>query len=149
MFKNNIHAFLLASSFPGVFITLSYLGYNYAKNDKPKDVSFELFSLLVPIAFGIFGVINYHAIAMGSFNSLIVGAVFGLLLSIIGRFYLKVPAKLFMLDEDKQDIVHFYAPVLYALIFYIIISPIQDVLIPREAIKKSVSSMVRSLSSST
>lgn len=131
MLKNNIHAFLLASSLPGVFVTLSYLGYNFAKNKRPSDVPFELFGILVPIAFGIFGIINYHATMMGSQNSLIVGAIFGFALSMFGRFYMKLPSKLFMLEEKKQNIVHFYAPVLYALIFYIIISPLQDLFIPK------------------
>ena len=68
---------------------------------------------------------------MGSQNSLIVGAIFGFALSMFGRFYMKLPSKLFMLEEKKQNIVHFYAPVLYALIFYIIISPLQDLFIPK------------------
>jgi hypothetical protein len=130
MFKNNIHAFFLASSLPVFAITLSYLAYNYAKNQKPVDIPIEIFGLLVPLAFGIAGIINYNAIKFGSYNSLLVGGIFGFALSLIGRFYYDIPSKLFGMQGDKQRIVHMYAPVMYALIFYIIISPLQDLLIP-------------------
>lgn len=129
MFKNNLHAFFLASSLPAFAITMSYLAYGYAKQKRPNDVPYELFPLLVPIAFGIFGIINYNAIKFGSYNSLLVGGVFGLLLSLIGRYYLDIPNKVFGLEGIKQRIVHMYSPILYALIFYIIISPMQDLFI--------------------
>ena len=131
MFKNNIHAFLLSTSLPVIMTTLYYLSYNYAKHQRPEGVPMELFSLLVPLAFGIFGVINYNAIAFGSYNSLIVGAIFGFALSMIGRYYFDIPNKLFKMEPNKQKVVHLYSPVLYALIFYTIVSPIQDLLIPR------------------
>lgn len=86
--------------------------------------------LLLPFAFGVFGVLNYNVNKGGSYNSLLVGAIFGLLLSIVGRFYLDLPKKLFLLPNNKQYTVHLYAPVIYALIFYIIISPMQDIFIP-------------------
>ena len=129
MFKNNIHAFFLASSLPCFFITLAYLAYNYVNNGKPKDIPIELMGIFVPLACGIAGIINYNAIQFGSYNSLIVGAIFGFALSLIGRFYYDMPKKLFNIEGDKQKIVHIYAPVLYALIFYTIVSPLQDLLI--------------------
>lgn len=129
MFKNNIHAFFLSSSLPASMITLAYLAYGYAKEKRPNDVPYELFGLLVPLIFGIFGVLNYNATKFGSYNSLIVGALFGLIISLIGRYVFNIPLKLFGLKDNKQRIVHLYAPILYSLIFYIIISPMQDLLI--------------------
>ena len=129
MFKNNIHAFLLSSSLPAIATTMLYLGYGYAKEKRPNDMPYELFSLLIPLAFGIFGIINYNAIYFGSYNSLIVGAIFGFILSFIGRYWFDIPEKLFCMKGTRQRIVHLYAPVLYSLIFYMIISPMQDLLI--------------------
>ena len=129
MYKNNIHAFLLSSSLPAVFITLGYLSYNYAKNQRPADIPIELFSLGIPLLFGIMSFINYNATKYGSYNSLLIGALFGIALSLVGRYYFDIPEKLFKMHKDKQKVVHMYAPVLYAAIFYFIISPMQDLLI--------------------
>lgn len=129
MYKNNIHAFFLSSSLPAFFITMGYLSYNYAKNQRPSDVPIELFGVGIPLLFGIMGVINYNAIKYGSYNSLLVGAIFGIALSLVGRYYFNIPEKLFKMHKDKQKVVHMYAPVLYAAIFYFIISPMQDLLI--------------------
>lgn len=129
MYKNNIHAFILSSSLPVSFITLGYLGYNYAKNQKPDNIPIELFSLCIPLLFGIVGVINYNATKYGSFNSLLIGALFGIVISLVGRYYFDIPEKLFKMTKDKQKVVHMYGPVLYASIFYFILSPIQDLLI--------------------
>lgn len=130
MIKNNIHAFILSSSLPVFAITMAYLSYNYAKNDQPKDIPIELFSVAIPLVFGIVGVINYNIIKIGSYNSILLGAIFGLALSLVGRYYYDIPAKLFKMHKDKQKVVHMYAPVLYAVIFYFILSPMQDLLIP-------------------
>jgi H+/Cl- antiporter ClcA len=131
MIKNNIHAFILSSSLPVFAITMGYLSYNYAKNDQPKEIAIELYSLGVPLLFGIMGVINYNLIKFGSANSLLLGALFGVALSLVGRYYFDIPEKLFKMHKDKQKVVHMYSPVLYSFIFYFILSPMQDLLIPQ------------------
>ena len=130
MFKNNIHAFILSSSLPAFLLTMMYIGYFYIKNDKPKDIPLEFFSIAIPLSFGLFGMINYNITKFGSYNSLILGALFGCMLSLVGRYYYNIPEKLFKMSKETQKLVHFYGPVLYAIIFYVIISPLQDILIP-------------------
>lgn len=85
--------------------------------------------MILPLLFGIAGVINYNVIYYGSYNSILVGAIFGMALSMVGRFYFDIPKKLFKMHKNKEKVVHMYAPILYAFIFYFIISPMQDLLI--------------------
>ena len=50
--------------------------------------------------------------------------IFGLLLSIIGRFSLNLPIKLFNFTKNTAYQVHIYAIILYAIIFRGIITPL-------------------------
>lgn len=48
---------------------------------------------------------------------LLVGALTGLSLSVVGRFGLNLPTKMFKMPAEKAYTVHIVAPVLYMLIF--------------------------------
>jgi hypothetical protein len=120
MYGKNFIIFCVSSSLPIFFITLSYLGLAY-KNNRNKDVPFYLFPIILPLLFGLTGIINYHT----EYN-FILGGLFGLLLSLIGRFGLDLPKKLFEMEYPSK--VHPTAIILYGLIFKFILTPIQSLL---------------------
>ena len=120
--KTNINIFLI-SSFISI-ITLGYIGIAYKNNNRPSTIPYELFPIFLPLLYGIFGLINYYIISKyGNNYSLVVGMVFGILLSIIGRFGLDLPVKLFNFTKNTSYKVHIYAIIIYATLFRLIITP--------------------------
>jgi len=94
----------LISSFISI-ITLVYIGLAYNNKNRPSTIPYELFPIFIPLLYGIFGVINYYIISnYGNNYSIIVGMVFGILLSIIGRFCLDLPIKLFDFTNNTSYI---------------------------------------------
>ena len=121
--KNYLISFLVSYSVST--ITLIYLGIAFNKSNRPTDVPYELFPILLPVMYGIFGIVNYYTISnYGYYYSYIIGAVFGLLLSIIGRFGLNLPTKIFHFTKYNEYQVHVYAMLIYAVIFQVIITPL-------------------------
>ena len=126
--KKNINIFLI-SSFISI-ITLGYIGIAYKNNKRTLTIPYELFSIFIPLLYGIFGLINYYIIEKyGNNYSLIVGIIFGILLSIIGRFCLDLPIKLFNFTKSTSYKVHIYAIIMYAIIFRFIITPLINYII--------------------
>ena len=106
-------------------ITLLYITVAYVTNICKSAIPFALFPIFIPLLYGIFGIINYYIIKkFGIRYSFIIGMVFGLLLSIIGRFGLNLPILLFNFTKQTEHKVHIYAILLYAIIFRFIITPI-------------------------
>ena len=125
----NINKKLLTAFFVGYFtsiITLFYIGWAFNNKGRPSNIPYEYFAVLIPISYGFFGIINYYAVKYGNNTnwSLLVGAIFGFLLSIIGRFTLKLPSKLFNVGTKSEYMVHIYAIILYSIIFRFILTPI-------------------------
>tara|TARA_B110000967_G_scaffold194991_1_gene224046 strand:+ start:230 stop:619 length:390 start_codon:yes stop_codon:yes gene_type:complete len=121
--KKLITIFLI-SSFISI-ITLGYIRIAYNNKNRPSTIPYELFPIFIPLLYGIFGLINYYIISnYGNNYSIIVGMVFGILLSIIGRFGLDLPIKLFNFTKNKSYKVHIYAIIIYAIIFRFIITPV-------------------------
>jgi len=121
--KTNLTVFFI-SSFISI-ITLGYVGIAYKNNNRPSTIPYELFPIFIPLLYGIFGLINYYIITKYENKySLIVGMVFGILLSIIGRFVLDLPIKLFNFTKNTSYKVHIYAVIIYAIIFRWIITPL-------------------------
>lgn len=101
--KQILNVFLI-SSFISI-ITLVYIGLAYNNKNRPSTIPYELFPIFIPLLYGIFGVINYYIISnYGNNYSIIVGMVFGILLSIIGRFCLDLPIKLFDFTNNTSYI---------------------------------------------
>jgi hypothetical protein len=123
---NVINTFLKSSSFPTFIITFSYLGLAFRKNNRPSDIPYELFAIFLPLLFGIGGVINKYIIELTNQSnySLLVGALFGLMLSSIGRFGYNLPVKIFDFNKENEHMVHLHAIILYSLIFRFIVYPI-------------------------
>ena len=114
---SNIIKIFITSSLISL-ITLSYLNLAFIKNNYPQNINYKLFPIIIPLLYGIFGVINHHIISKyGNNSSIFVGILFGLLLSIIGRFGLNLPIKLFNFNKSTQYRVHIYAIIIYSIIF--------------------------------
>jgi energy-converting hydrogenase Eha subunit A len=112
-------------------ITLSYLGIAYHLKNKPKDIPFEYFPVIIPIFYGITGIIIYQLKRKYNIPSYILGAIVGLLLSLIGRFILQLPTKLFNFTKDNEYQVHIYAIILYGFIFQFISTPFTKYILNR------------------
>lgn len=116
--------FLLSSTVS--WLTVAYLAYAFANSLRPSGVPFELFVLFLPIAYGFAGIINKHVVRYyGQNASIWVGAIVGLLFSLVGRYLFDLPILLFDMNKDTEFRVHFIAPVLYAIIFRFILTPVQ------------------------
>lgn len=123
--KKYITVFFI-SSFISI-ITLGYIEIAYNKKNRPSSVPYELFPIFIPLLYGIFGVINYYIISnYGNNYSIVVGIVFGILLSIIGRFGLDLPTRLFNFTKNTSYKVHIYAIIIYAIIFRSLITPLTN-----------------------
>ena len=121
--KTNLNVFFI-SSFISI-ITLGYIGIAYNKKNRPSTIPYELFPIFIPLLYGIFGVINYHIISnYGNNYSIIVGMIFGILLSTIGRFVLDLPTNLFNFTKNTSYKVHIYAMIMYAVIFRLLVTPL-------------------------
>lgn len=126
--------FLKGSSIIAAMPTILYMGMYRRKN-----------RLNLPSNVGNFASIPYESIVVGILlsygvstmilkrlddkngnkkrNALLVGSTLGLLLSIIGRYGFDLPVKHFGMMNNGFN-VHIIAPVLYAIIFLLYISPL-------------------------
>lgn len=124
--------FFLSSFFS--IITFLYVGINYykKKHTTAKDVPFFALPLIMPTLYGLVGILNYYAIRrFGNEASFLVGGAFGLALSLVGRNVLDFPSKLLDFQEKDEYKVHFIAPVVYALIFRVLITPTTNYIVPK------------------
>tara|TARA_Y100000389_G_C17450234_1_gene514300 strand:+ start:32 stop:427 length:396 start_codon:yes stop_codon:yes gene_type:complete len=127
--KNQSIAFIVGSSLPASLVTFVYLIYFNNKNK--SDIDYFSLTPLILIAFGIGSILNYIVIQKlkNPNYSLLVGVFFGLSLSFIGRFVIKIPKKTFKLKPNHEFIVHIIAPFIYALIFRYNIQNLQKITI--------------------
>jgi len=123
-FKMIARIFLISSSLPMFIVTMTYIGLAFRAKGRPSDVPYEFVPVIIPLLLGIFGVINYYAVEKYNKNaSLVVGILFGLVLSTFGRSQ-GVPIKLFDLTAENQYRIHIAAALYYATIFRFIITPV-------------------------
>jgi uncharacterized membrane protein YeaQ/YmgE (transglycosylase-associated protein family) len=128
IYNKNILIFLISSFFS--IITIAYIYISFNKSHHPIETQFEMMVLFLPIIYGIVGVINYYIIEnYGDNFSLFVGAIMGLLLSMVGRFILDLPQKIFNFNKNNEKQVHIYAMILYAIILRFIITPVSKYII--------------------
>ena len=126
--KTELNVFLITSIIS--LITLGYLGIAFLNKGRPSSVKYELMVLVIPILYGILGVINYKIInKYGNNSSIILGIFVGLCFSLIGRFILNLPVILFDLTKNNEYRVHIIAMIMYGLIFRFIITPLTNYLI--------------------
>lgn len=129
--KKYLLAFIIGSSLMVTAITMIYNGIMLRRN-RGADVPYELIPLAVPFMFGLANMLLYYIITSNKITSttnqlvasLIVGALLGLLFSLVGRFGLELPEKLYKMKEGDRWKVHPTAMVLYAIIFGVIVFPL-------------------------
>lgn len=123
-----LKTFIVSSSLPAFLVTMTYLGIT-SNRKNTQILPYEHIALIIPLLYGIFGVINRYVIDYfdNDWYALIVGALFGIFLSIIGRFYMDLPQQLFGFTAENEYQVHIYASVLYAFIARFIMIPLQEI----------------------
>lgn len=113
-------SFLIGSSLPSILVTMSYLGYYFRMKGRPSDIPYEMFPIFIPLFFGIFAYIEENIIK----SPPLTGALLGLSLSLIGRFGLNLPQRMFGFNKSNEYQVHIIAMILYAMIFTYIVKPL-------------------------
>jgi len=134
---SSIENFIKGSSVVAAFPTLLYVGFFQMKNrqDLLKKASslklqnflsipFESIIVGILVAYGItFSIMKRNIDEEKDSNSkklikvMSHGAILGLVLSIIGRFYFDLPVKMFGIPKIQASKVHPTAIILYAVIF--------------------------------
>jgi energy-converting hydrogenase Eha subunit A len=126
--KEYLNSFVI-SGFMSI-ISFIYMGITYRKHNRPSAIPYELFPIIIPLLYGVFGVINYYVInKYGIHYSFVVGMFLGLLLSVIARFQLNLPILLFNYTKKTEWEVHIIVPLIYGTIFSFITTPFAQYLI--------------------
>jgi len=120
-YKKLLLAFIIGSSLPSVLISNLYIGLANSKKDIIKR--YEFFPLGIALLFGIYNIINYllYKKINNDFSAIIMGILYGITLSFIGRFIFNLPTRLFDFSKQNESMVHIYAIILYSAVFYFII----------------------------
>jgi len=127
-------AFIIGSSILSCIVTFSYLGF-YHRNRRTDNsshlISYEQIPIIVPILFGIANVVLYLLNNSLEWKyrrvmAVMIGSLTGFVFSLIGRFGYDLPDKLFKIEKNKQSIVHAVAPLLYSVIFGLIVQSLND-----------------------
>lgn len=119
--KKLLLAFIIGSALPSVLSSNLYIGWANASKNVIKR--YEFFPLWVSLSMGIYNIINYKLYEQyqSEMIPVIVGVIFGLMLSSIGRFIFDLPTRLFGFTRENEWTVHIYAAALYSSIFYLTI----------------------------
>ena len=135
-------AFVVGSSIVSTAPSEWYMGKSYDRAGCPcdlaffghPDLKFWLYPIVVPVLFGLANVgmvllqdsLDVNPWLIAAF----VGALFGFLLSLVGRFGFDFPRKVFgFRTEAEQASVHWMAPVVYALIFAVVVQGLNRLLL--------------------
>ncbi len=122
-FKTILRSFLIGSSF---FVTLwpyLYTGIPHILRGPIKGFRYEYMPIFVPIYYGVMNVLSVlvlkQYIRNDQLRMFVTGAITGLVLSLIGHFGFRLPEKLYKMDNPNM--VHIVAPIIYSLIFGLIL----------------------------
>lgn len=118
---SSVQSFVAGSSVASTFVTLLYVGWGFAKAGRPKDFPYELAAFAVPVSYGLVNVLNVSVGGNTLVSAATSGVLLGLLLSLVGRFRYGLPEKFFGFTAGTSWTVHLVAPILYALIFALIV----------------------------
>ena len=90
-----------------------YLGIAFNRTTVPQAISYGKLLLLLPCVYGcVFAILKHF-----TSNMIMLGAIAGLLFSLIGRFVLNFPRQLFQMNNP--NLVHPAAMMLYASLYSI------------------------------
>ena len=120
-YKKLLLAFIIGSSLPSVLVSNLYIGIANSRKDIVKR--YEFFPFGIALLFGIYNVLNYllYKEINNDLSAVIMGIIYGLTLSSIGRFGMDLPVRLFDFSRKNESMVHLYASILYVGVFYFII----------------------------
>ena len=109
--KKIVNAFVVGSSIVSTIISFLYIGNAFRNSNRPSDVQYETFPVFIPIMFGIANIMNVLLVQKypKTESAIFSGAALGLLFSIIGRFGLDLPVKIFDTKPENEFKVHIYA----------------------------------------
>lgn len=133
--KMYLKAFVIGSSILSTVWSEWYMGKNYDEAGCPcdltffgnKNIKFYLYPIIVPILYGLFNVLNvFLQSQFPDVNEWLVaagvGALFGFLLSVVGRFGFDFPRRVFgFKTQREQASVHWMAPIFYGVVFAVIV----------------------------
>ena len=114
-------SFVAGSSVAASFVTLAYLGRAFAKAGRPPDFPYETAAFAIPVLYGLANALNVSVGGDSLPSAALSGCLLGLLLSVLGRFRYGLPVRFFGFSDANSWAVHGVAPVLYALIFVLIV----------------------------
>ena len=136
-------AFVIGSSILSTVWSEWYMGRSYDLAGCPcdltffghPDLKFWMYPIVVPILFGLanVGIVSLQD-AFPAWNPWLIaglsGALFGLLLSLAGRFGFDFPRRVFGFGtEEEQASVHWMAPVFYAVVFAVVVQGLNRTLL--------------------
>lgn len=121
-----LKAFAIGASFFSAFVTLTYTAKAFEITDKKPEVSQQLLNIGIRIAYGL---ANTVLVFLGNTlpNAAAVGAIFGEIMSLIGRYKLNLPFMLFGLKQEDTWKVHVIAPFMYMLIFTMLVYNLNNI----------------------
>jgi len=107
----------------GTFVSFISMFYIFnADMGKNKIPMIHILPFLIAL---LYGIANMYNIFTKQKYTWIIGGVVGLIMSILGRFYLgNLPVKLFGFTEQNKHMVHPIAVAFYVIIFQYILKPI-------------------------
>lgn len=128
-----LKAFLVGSSITVFLVPL--LGYwSFAVLANPEtSYSVATIPVTYPIVIGLLNVLYQFLKPLLPFKSsgnnyLFIGLVYGIILSLIGKFVMDFPTQELETPEQLQYLVFIFAPIAYALVFRWIIKPLNQML---------------------
>jgi len=128
--KENLISYLVGSSTIGGLISFVYIGYGFynwrngdgSTSNTAYNLPFEWMMGIVLILLGLFNVIAQNLIHESTDHwygwNFIVGAMFGLMLSSIGRFGFDFPVLVFGFTRSDEWTVHLHAMLLYGIVVF-------------------------------
>lgn len=125
---DSLLSFWIGSSVVSGLVSFGYIGAGMSQwrtkewNAQQDFNNFEWMMAMVLILLGLFNVVGQNLVSIwGYWINFLIGALFGLLLSSIGRFGYDFPIKVFGFSEQNDYMVHVHAAILYSIIFGTII----------------------------
>ena len=103
-------------------LPIFYIGEAYKKLScqEQKQIDYVRIATSLPIVYGI----TFVVLKKFFKNYFVLGAVAGLFYSLMGRFVLNLPKKLFKMKNETS--VHLIAPMMYALVYGVIVKKLKS-----------------------
>lgn len=121
--------FILGSSLLGTFSSLSFLN-NFDININNVD-KFKSLNVMLPLLLGVGSIVAFFLFRYikSQLVYLVVGGVFGLLMTLYGDYVLKLTPKVFGFDEDNKMAVYGVSMAIFAVIFFFVLKPLASMIL--------------------